>query len=69
MRANFLSAIASIGHIAVLLLYLAHNKVDQEDTSPAGIVDVTEFKVWNPSSSGGIPNSSNLASYTLIASL
>jgi hypothetical protein len=42
---------------------------NQDDTSPAGIVDVFVSKIWNPNSSGGIPNSTNLASYTLIASL
>ena len=43
--------------------------VNQLETSPAGIVLVIVCSGWKPSSSAGIPNCTNLASYTLIASL
>jgi len=38
------------------------NRNSHDETSPAGIVDVLVSKGWNPNSSGGIPNSTNLAS-------
>ena len=41
----------------------------QLETRPAGIELVIVGSGWNPSSSDGIPNWINLASYTLIASL
>ena len=39
-----------------------HNNYFQEETSPAGMVDVIVSKSWKPNSSAGIPNSTNLAS-------
>jgi len=43
--------------------------VNQAETNPAGVVFVLLSVGWNPSSSGGIPNSINLLSYTRTASL
>jgi hypothetical protein len=39
------------------------------ETNPAGTFDVFVSKIWNPNSSIGSPNSTNLFSYTLIVSL
>jgi len=41
---------------------------DQADTKPAGVVLVLLSVGWNPNSSGGMPNSINLLSYTRTAS-
>lgn len=41
----------------------------QAATKPAGMFDVLVSSSSSPSSSAGIPNSTSLASYTLIASL
>ncbi len=39
------------------------------ETKPAGTLEVFVSKIWNPNSSMGRPNSTNLFSYTLIVSL
>lgn len=46
----------------IKLLETKKIKMNQEETNPAGIVEVFVSNIWNPNSSAGIPNSTNFAS-------